>query len=411
VNAVNVSELKAIIAHEFGHFSQRSMKLGSWVYQVNKIIHDMLYNNQGYATGLDSVGNVHGIFSLFAALTVQVIKGIQWVLRQIYKVVNKSYLGLSRQMEFHADLVAASVCGSNNIIGALRRAEFGDACYNTTLELCGKAWKEKKIVEDFYTDHSVVVKSIAGINQMLLEGGLPVVKVDSQGVVYNRVNYKNQWASHPTLQERADYLEPFGLTAGVDQDPAWILFNDADKWKVALTRQLYKAVPAEEVQAILDHKSFETLLEEQITQFSFPDAFKEYYNEREVALFDTEAVIKEPFADVAFEDLLSDEAAMLPKKLRFLTQDIAVLNAIGKKEIVVRSFDFDGQKYLRGDATVILAQLESELAQQQKNWRRWTRSCFNIFILLHRLPLPAHGCRTTRFILIIEKKVLDLLKR
>src|SRR5690606_32387706 len=32
VNAVNLSEFKAIIAHEFGHFSQKSMKLGSYVY-------------------------------------------------------------------------------------------------------------------------------------------------------------------------------------------------------------------------------------------------------------------------------------------------------------------------------------------------------------------------------------------
>jgi Zn-dependent protease with chaperone function len=29
VNSINASELKAVIAHEFGHFSQRSMKLGS----------------------------------------------------------------------------------------------------------------------------------------------------------------------------------------------------------------------------------------------------------------------------------------------------------------------------------------------------------------------------------------------
>src|SRR5688572_26560765 len=36
VNAVNVSEFKAILAHEFGHFSQRSMKLGSFVYNVNR---------------------------------------------------------------------------------------------------------------------------------------------------------------------------------------------------------------------------------------------------------------------------------------------------------------------------------------------------------------------------------------
>jgi Zn-dependent protease with chaperone function len=52
VNAVNVSQLEAVIAHEFGHFSQRSMKIGSWSYQVNRIIFDMLYNNNGFAEKL-----------------------------------------------------------------------------------------------------------------------------------------------------------------------------------------------------------------------------------------------------------------------------------------------------------------------------------------------------------------------
>ncbi len=32
VNSVNLSEFKAVIAHEFGHFSQHSMKLGSYVF-------------------------------------------------------------------------------------------------------------------------------------------------------------------------------------------------------------------------------------------------------------------------------------------------------------------------------------------------------------------------------------------
>ena len=43
VNSINISELKAVIAHEFGHFSQRSMKLGSFTYNVNRIIYNMLY--------------------------------------------------------------------------------------------------------------------------------------------------------------------------------------------------------------------------------------------------------------------------------------------------------------------------------------------------------------------------------
>src|SRR5690606_16231117 len=48
VNTVTESELKAILAHEFGHFSQRSMKLGSYVYNVNQVIFNLLYENRSY---------------------------------------------------------------------------------------------------------------------------------------------------------------------------------------------------------------------------------------------------------------------------------------------------------------------------------------------------------------------------
>jgi len=46
INVVTQQELKAILAHEFGHFSQRSMKLMSYVYHVNQIIYNMLYKNE-----------------------------------------------------------------------------------------------------------------------------------------------------------------------------------------------------------------------------------------------------------------------------------------------------------------------------------------------------------------------------
>src|SRR5947209_1111991 len=37
VNVLNLSEFKAVLAHEFGHFSQSSMKLGSYVYMANHV--------------------------------------------------------------------------------------------------------------------------------------------------------------------------------------------------------------------------------------------------------------------------------------------------------------------------------------------------------------------------------------
>jgi Zn-dependent protease with chaperone function len=42
VNVVNLSEFKAVLAHEFGHFAQRSVGLGSYLYVANRVMYDII---------------------------------------------------------------------------------------------------------------------------------------------------------------------------------------------------------------------------------------------------------------------------------------------------------------------------------------------------------------------------------
>src|SRR6185503_16583149 len=138
VNTLNMSEFKAVMAHEFGHFSQRSMKLGSFVYHVNKIIYNMLYDNKSYASFLNSWAAIGSIFAFFASVTAKLAQFIQVVLRAMYGFINKGYLRLSREMEFHADSVAASVSGSRSLVTALRRVELADAAFNIVIRKCNE---------------------------------------------------------------------------------------------------------------------------------------------------------------------------------------------------------------------------------------------------------------------------------
>ena len=46
INTTSEIELKAILAHEFGHFSQKTMAVGSYIYNVNQIIYNMLYDGK-----------------------------------------------------------------------------------------------------------------------------------------------------------------------------------------------------------------------------------------------------------------------------------------------------------------------------------------------------------------------------
>ncbi|MBS1505197.1 MAG: M48 family metallopeptidase [Bacteroidetes bacterium] len=161
VNGVNVSEFKAILAHEFGHFSQRSMRLGSYVYNVNRIIHNLLYDNKELNESLEAWGNIHAYFSFFSILTEGIISGIQSILRDVYGLMNKNYLGLSRQMEFHADSVAASVSGSEALITALRRLEVAELCYQQLMQRYNGMIARNIKAENLFPHHQELLRVFA----------------------------------------------------------------------------------------------------------------------------------------------------------------------------------------------------------------------------------------------------------
>src|SRR5579871_2715519 len=79
VNGLNLSEFKAVLAHEFGHFSQSSMRLGSYVYMANHIIYDLVYRRDAFDDLLAKAKRLNIRIAIFA----YAIYGVLWVLRKI----------------------------------------------------------------------------------------------------------------------------------------------------------------------------------------------------------------------------------------------------------------------------------------------------------------------------------------
>ncbi|RYY31700.1 MAG: hypothetical protein EOO04_00030 [Chitinophagaceae bacterium] len=378
INGVNISEFEAVVAHELGHFSQRSMKVGSWVYQMNRIIHDMLFNNTRFNEGLSNLVNVHGIFQLAGLLAIKFIQGIQWVLQQMYGVINKSYLGLSRQMEFHADLVAASVCGSNNVINALRRIQYAGECYDATLQFCNKSLQNKRMVADIYAAQSFVSQIVATQRHLKFEGGLPVPGENNDSRA-SRIAYKDQWSSHPTLPERQYHLERFDLISDVDSSPAWELLDDSNSLKTDLTELVYQGVPKDELKDALNADTLKEMVEDELERELLAPIFKGYYDQRLITEFDLTGWPSDRRVKVSFDELLNESSIALPKKLNVLQQDMMTLQAISLGYIDTTSFDFDGQRYKTKEAASILERLQEEVKQCQDALKVHDQEIFRYF--------------------------------
>lgn len=381
VNSLNISEFKAVVAHEFGHFSQRSMKLGSFTYNVNQVIYNMLYNNTGYTAFLNSWGSVSSTLAFFAGITVKIAVGIQWVLRQMYGVINKSYYSLSREMEFHADAVSASVSGGNNLISALTRIELAASCYNSALNNAGDWLKEKKATANIFSNQLTILQSWAKEFQLPLKGGLPEVSYHfMQSFSQSRINYKNQWASHPTLEERKSHLDKAGVYVDADDTTAWQVFDNISNLQQQLTDNLYKNAKAEEALEKFDGAYFEEWYNKKRESAILPQEYKGFYNKRFINTKDWnfDSLVTEQ-SSVTFDELYNDENGQLQSLIDNNTNDIETVQAIKNKQIDVKSFDFDGDKYEIADCDKIIEQLENENKDLLKKQEAQDRASFVYF--------------------------------
>ena len=379
VNSLNVSEFKAVMAHEFGHFSQRSMKLGSFVYNVNRIIHDMLFENKGYADFLSSWGSISGILAIFANITIFIAQGIQSILRQMYGLINKGYMRLSREMEFHADAVAASVSGGNNLITALHRVEMADYGYNYTLEKCNEFYRQKKISANIYSNQASVFQKIAMDFKLPVENGVPVVNDDFlRGHKLSRINYKDQWASHPTTDDREQQLLGLGVTVEPVHESAWILFENVEQLQTQLTQKVYENVEKSVDIITINEKEFSEKINEEAKTFSLPDEYKNFYNDRQIAPI-AESDFTSANGTISLDDLLSAENISLPKQINAVASDIEILKAIALKKIKVKTFDFEGIKYNSGEAESVTERLETEHEQLKSKLQNIDKQLIQFF--------------------------------
>ncbi|MCU0334249.1 MAG: M48 family metallopeptidase [Chitinophagaceae bacterium] len=366
VNVLNVAEFKAVMAHEFGHFSQSSMKLGSFVYQLNRIIYNLLYDNDGYAKLLQGFANISGIFWVFARLNVLIIEQVQALLKLLYAMVNKQYMGLSRQMEFHADAVAASVAGSNHLISALHRIEMGSATYNQVLQMYNEWIPSSKKALNAYPDHIYCHLQMAGKLQMPLgKDGLPVVRHQSKTQHSSRIVYNDQWASHPDLADREAHLQQLNWTAPDAPAPAWTLFRNAIELQQEATDKLYRQVQWEGAVQNTHIEQFIETLQSQRKQYELPAVYGGRYDGRFISAFETRLTLSnmarlEPGQLTA---LLSEDQTNKPKRYQQNEQDLAILQAIAQRQIDTKSFDFDGVKHKAAEAAAVHEKLATENKQ------------------------------------------------
>lgn len=381
VNSVNKSELKAILGHEFGHFSQRSMKIGSYVYNVNRIIYNMLFENDSYGNMVQTWSGIHSAISLPVAFAVKIVQGIQWVLARIYRLLNIHYLSLSRAMEFHADEVAASVTGSRPLITSLLRLNLAEHAYNEVLRFYGPRLKDKVHSANMYPEQWHVMLLQAAQNRIPLVQGLPEVTAgETARFNKSKLVVSNQWASHPETEERISNLQRINApVTGYDDAPAWTLFRDKETLQEQMTRQVFAAQEAGPAKSLMPLADFKIAYDQDYRDNNFPAAYFGYYDHHNLAPFDLDAVTPVHSASATGDAVFTPEKGEQAAEAYALEQDLQGLRQIATGNTGIKSFDYDGRKYSQQESAALVQKLEQELKITEQQLQETDKAAYASF--------------------------------
>ena len=369
VNTLSISEFKAVLAHEFGHFSQRSMKVGSYVYTVNRVLYNLVYEYDRWDLLLDKWVAAGGVFGFFAIITRGMVNGIRYLLRWAYGVVNRQYMKLSREMEYNADLVATSVAGHTAMISALRRIELGARAYDHCTDYLHQLAELGKKTNDIYANHHIILLHLANQYGLAIEHGLPQIPDGelAKNLVKSRINVKDQWASHPSRLEREQNILTRPVAAEAYPQSAWKLFKNPTMLRREITLKLYETGFADQSFQSLSADDFANYVKEEEEKYRISPAYHGFYDGRFLQQFDPKEVISlQKDTDSLTFDMVYNEAHYKKMARFFANQDdFETLKHIQSGAITTKYFEFDSRKRSAKDIGSLIRLLNSDLARQE----------------------------------------------
>ncbi len=393
VNRLNLSEFKAVLAHEFGHFSQNSMKLGSYVYTANRVVAEVVYGRDQVDDLLDTLRRTDIRIAIFA----WTFTGILWVMRKalelLYRGINFAHVALSRQMEYNADLVAVRAAGSDALTFALARLDFaGDAFGQTWTDLTAAA-DHGRFTRDIYYHHTKAAEYLRARRNDPTLGGVPALPEDPNETVQvfkpEDLSVPAMWATHPANHDRESNIKVRYVRSPVDERSPWLLFDDVGTVREAVTRAVYllarKTCPKE----LEDPEAIQAFIDAEHAEITYSLRYHGLYDNRYIKPGDlaelTVRAAREEFDDL--DKLAAAHNALYGPDLKDRTdgqkarnEESGKLNRLREGAAALTGTDFEhrGRRYRRTDVERLLKEVDAETDRYFESVHSLDRNAFRV---------------------------------
>ena len=210
LRGMNKDEVKAILGHEFGHFSQQTMKVGSISYRLLLIIRDMIEQAQEQQRSAALSQASDSTWEKFFHLASGPISFITGKTIDFYNYVEKKNRSLSRLMEFEADAVACRIVGAKPFISSLCKLTVLSERYNLYENLIASLLSEKQYLEKYWNGYDYVDSIIAKDEQLRLScDDVLDSEVGDAAHYHSKVRVIDGWNTHPSTEERIENARQF----------------------------------------------------------------------------------------------------------------------------------------------------------------------------------------------------------
>lgn len=361
-DGTSVEEVKSIIAHEFGHFSQNSMKVGSTVYVTNTVLHDLIYAEDFWDRFVDKwCLSDTGVIRFFGVLTRGLTNIIKRLTFYVYKFVQKGYLKLSRYMEYDADNIACQCVGSDNFVSAMCKIDSLSNKDGLYKHLLSNLIDEKKIVANYFIGKRIVAN-------ILPNKDMPVLKYDEQLIkpirtfeIESRVKVEDVWSSHPSLEDRLDNARAQHCPATVSGNPipAWSLIPDVILERVSTN---YTSFIRKNVDGEISYISDEQLkewMQKEVSENFIDDRLRPFFG-KNIIQFDVDKEVEVPT-----ESPLTESNARKIAEFSALLNDWSILNQVNLGQIEAREVLVDGKVYSKNKLPIESFRIELDILHEQ----------------------------------------------
>ncbi|MDE6553712.1 MAG: DUF2167 domain-containing protein [Muribaculaceae bacterium] len=321
---LNIEELKSILAHEYGHFGQGSMRIG----KIVATSYNIAYN----------IVNAEA-FTSHAALTALT----RPLLNKVFGYVQRGYLQLSRSMEYEADEACAKSVGADFLISSLCKTDVIMERLNGYNNIVAGIYKTDKLLPSSYWEGWKMYVSLCskydGVElkaEVMAEGPLTTEQP-------SLVKLKDVWTSHPSLRKRIDNIKGITNKSQTNSaEPAYDLVSDEVYNNLS---KLYFELTDMPLDTPRDDARYKLLLEKEMGERMFPTALRPYFD-RNIMAFDIQELAKDSQKNEIENPLTESNRAKMEEFTRMVS-DYQTLMAFKEGSIGEKEIQYDGKVYNR----------------------------------------------------------------